>query len=221
MLFLKSVSVFIISVTWSFMIACPTANILRPQPSGASTRIDHEESARSSISRNHSQSLETSVSQVGSLEKRGKNPDLSLVFFEPGSLLMPVQAAAEVLKDFYTGIALNSQGPWAKNAPRIWVRFTFGAIRLLMTATEGTTIPWDFVTWFALDMLRLTERGYTGLYTANFVHPTAGNAVWVSLYYCAIGPLTDLAAVGTPARVVSCLNPRAQAWLPTRGTPTR
>ena len=93
---------------------------------------------------------------------------------------------------------------------------TTGAIGLLMTATEGSTIPWDFVTWFALQMLGYTERGYTGMYTAYYVNPTVGNAIWVSLYQCAIGPLTDSAAVGAPAKVASCLNAKAQAWYPTR-----
>ena len=158
--------------------------------------------------------------QVSSLDKRGHGRDLNLVYFEPKGLLIPIQAAAEVLEAFYTSIAINAHGPWANNTPRIWIRMTSGTIALLMTATEGSTIPWDFVTWFALQMLRYTERGYTGMYTANYVHPTAGNAIWVSLYQCVIGPLTDPAAVNAPAKVVSCLNANAQAWFPMRETPT-
>ncbi len=205
--FFKSASVLIISVIWSLMVTSPAASFPHAEPNQASTRVDHE------------RILQASISQVGFLDKRGKGLDLSLVSFEPGELLLPVQAAAEVLEAFYLGIAINSNGPWAKNAPRIWIRITFGAIRLLMTATEGTTIPWDFVTWFAQDMLKLTERGYTGMYTANFVNPTVGNAIWVSLYYCAIGPLTDPAAIRAPGNVAACLNPEAQAWFPMRGKP--
>ena len=185
-----------------FMVACLSA------------RSSHEVSARSSISKNPEKFLRTSLMEVGSLDKRGHGRDLDLVYFEPKDLLIPIQAAAEVLEAFYTGIVINAHGPWANNAPRTWIRMTTGTIGLLMTATEGSYIPWDFVTLFALQMLGYTKRGYTGMYTANYVHPTAGNAIWVSLYQCAIGPLTDPAAVGAPAKVASCLSANAQPWFP-------
>ena len=143
-----------------------------------------------------------------------------MISFEPGELLLPLRVAAEVLETFYTEIAINAHGPWAMNTQRIWIRITFGTLKLLMTATDGAPIPWEFVTGFGLDMLRLTERGYTGMYTAGFANPSTGNAVWVSLYQCAMGPLTDSAAVGAPARSASCLNPHAQAWFPSRGRQT-
>lgn len=208
MLLFKTTSALSISIFWSFMVACPAAGLLHPSLEGASTRNDHEKSTRLSISDDHVKFPRTSFSQV-------------LASFEQEGFLVPVQAAADVLEAFYTEIAINSHGPWANNTPRIWIRITLGAIRLLMTATEGTTIPWDFVTEFALQMLRHTERGYTGMYTANFISPTMGNAVWVSLYHCAIGPLTDPAVAGTPAKVASCLNAEAPAWFPMKGTPTR
>ena len=134
---------------------------------------------------------------------------------------MPIEAAAEVLEAFYLDIALNAHTSWAKIPPRIWIRITLGTVRLLMTATEGTTIPWDFVTSFALQMLKYTELGYTGMYTAMYVNPAVGNAIWVSLYYCAIGPLTDPAAVGAPPKISSCLNPEAPSWFPSRGISSR
>ena len=219
--FFKAASALTISVYWSFIVAYVAASILYSESFGVSTQNNHEKSARSPTSYNHEHFPRISDSQVGSLEKRGNGLDLSLVYFEPGELLIPIQAAAEILEIFYTSIAIKSNGPWAENTPRIWIKVTFGAITLLMTAAEGTTIPWDFVTSFALDMLRLTERGYTGTYTANFVDPTVGKAIWVSLYRCVIEPLTDPAAIGAPAEVASCLNPHAQSWFPMRGTPTR
>ena len=218
MLLFKTTSVLSISVFWSFMVACPAAGLLYPRLKGASTRNDHEKSTRLSISVDHVKFLQTSFSQV---DKRGQGVEFALASFEQEGFLVPVQAAADVLEAFYTEIAINSHGPWANNTPRIWITITLGAIRLLMTATEGTTIPWDFVTEFALQMLRHTERGYTGTYTANFISPTMGNAVWVSLYHCAIGPLTDPAVAGAPAKVASCLNAEAPAWFPMKGTPTR
>lgn len=218
----KTASVLTISVIWSIMVALPAASLLRLEPSGASTQSEHEKSTRSSISNDLEKVLRASASKFGSLDKRGKDQGLALIYFEPGEILMPIQVAADVLEAFYTGVAINAHGPWASNAPRIWVRMTAGTIVLLMTATEGTTIPWDFVSWFALQMLRLVERGYTGMYNANFVNPTVGNAIWVSLYQCATGPLlTDPAGAFAPAKVSSCLNANAQAWFPTRGTPTR
>lgn len=209
-----------ISTIWSLMVACTSASILHLKPSCASTRNDLERSTRSSISNNSEMFFRKSVTQNGSLDKRGKDLDLALSYFEPAGLLLPIQAAAEALEAFYTSIAISAHRPWSNNVPRIWIRMTSGTIGLLMTATEGSTIPWDFVTWFALQMLRHTERGYTGMYTANYVNPTLGNAIWVSLYQCTIGPLTDPGGIGAPAKVVSCLNANAPAWFPTKRTPT-
>lgn len=206
MLFFKTTSLLTISALCSFVVTCPAANIPHSNPSSAPTWSSHRKYTRSSISRAYEPFLRTSSSQFDSYHKRDNGLGLSLFSFEPGELLIPVQAAAEVLEAFYTSIAINAHRDWAKNTPRIWIRITLGTLRLVMTATEGTTVPWDFVTWFALEMLRLTERGYTGTYTASFVHPTVGNAIWVSLCRCAIGPLMDPAAVAVPAQVASCLN---------------
>lgn len=203
-----------ISAIWSLMIVCPSASVLRLRPSCASTRNDLEWPAGLSISRNPEMSCRQTDTHVGSLDKRGKGLDLELFHFEPGELLVPIQAAAQALEAFYTGIAINAQGPWSDNTPRIWIRMTSGTLGLLMTATEGSTIPWEFVTWFALQMLRYTQRGYTGVYSANYVNPALGNAIWVSLYQCTIAPLDT----GAPAKVTSCLNPNAKAWFPTKRT---
>ncbi|KAL9130684.1 MAG: hypothetical protein Q9175_006962 [Cornicularia normoerica] len=216
---LKTASVLTVSIVWSSMVVCLGASLLHPRPCGASTQSGHEKSTRSSISNDLERSLRAPVSRGGSIDKRGNDLNLALASFEPGELLVPIQVAAEVLQAFYTGIANSAHGPWANNTPRIWIRMTTGTIGLLMTATEGTTIPWDFVTWFALQMLRYTERGYTGLYNAQFVNPTVGNAIWVSLYQCAIGPLADPTGIGAPGKVASCLNANAQAWFPTRKRP--
>ena len=196
------------------MVTCPAASILHPKINGALSRSEYKNLVPPSISNGNEQLLRQSMKNDASLSKRRKDYVMNLVLFEPGDLLLPVHTAAEVLETFYTGIAIGANGDWATNTPRIWIRLTFGTIRLLMTATEGSTIPWSFVTDFALDMLKLTERGYTGLYTASFVNPTVGNAIWITLYRCTLGPLTDPAAVVAPARAASCLNPRAPSWFP-------
>ena len=223
MLLLKTTPLLTVSVIWSFMVAySSSASLPHLKASSASTWSDHKESTRASI-RNHPEHfVRKPLSQIGPLDKRGNDLSLSLVSFEPLGFIVPVQAAARALEAFYTSIAINANGPWTSNTPRIWIKMTRGTIVLLMSATEGTTIPWDFVSWFALQMLRYTECGYTGTYTANYANPTMGNAIWVSLYHCAIEPLTNPAAIGAPATIASCLNANAQAWFPpTRGTRAR
>lgn len=214
MLLLKIVQLLTISVNWSFMVAYAFASVLRLEASSASIGSDDKVSTGASTRIHPEQFLRTPLSQAGSLDKRGKDLDLTLASFQNEGFIVPVQAAAIALEAFYTSIAIGAQGPWASTRPRIWIRITTGTFVLLMTATEGSTIPWDFVSWFALQMLRYTERGYTGMYTANYINPTLGNAVWVSLYRCTIGSFTDPAAVGGPVKVASCLNAEAQPWFP-------
>lgn len=211
---LKIAPLLTVSVIWSFMIAYSSASLPHLEASGAPTWSDHREFTRASISNHPEQFVRTPPSQVGQLGKRGNDLSLILVSWEPQGFIVPVLGAANALEAFYTGVASNANGPWTNNTPRIWIKMSTGTIVLLMTATEGSTIPWDFVTWFALQMLGYTERGYTGTYTANYANPTMGNAIWVTLYHCAIRPLTDPAAIGAPAEVASCLNPKAQAWFP-------
>ena len=214
MRFSKTAPLPTISVFLSLMVACLVTSVYHTELNGASNRIDYETSATSSISNDHKQSVRTSIRQFGSLDKRARGQRLTLMSFEPGELLIPLQTAAEVLQAFYTNIMIGSIGEWSRMTPRIWIKITLGTLQLLMTASEGTTVQWDFVASFALEMLRLTERGYTGMYAALFVDPTVGNHVGVSLYQCAVNPPTDPAAARAPAKVTSCLNPQAQAWFP-------
>lgn len=214
MFLLKTAPLLAVSVISSFMVAYTSASLLRLEPSDASIWSDDKVSTEPSIRNNPKQIQRTSLGQFGSLDKRGNDLRLGLASFKNEGFLVPVQAAAEALGIFYTSIAISAHGPWANITPRIWIRMTIGTVMLLITATEGTTIPWDFVSWFALQMLGYTERGYTGMYTASYVNPTAGNTIWVSLYHCAIGPFTDLAAIGAPVKVASCLNAQAQPWFP-------
>lgn len=93
--------------------------------------------------------------------------DLRLVAFDEGVSISPSLAAALVLERFYTDIARGAHGPWAaRYEARRWLRVTFGAIQLVMTATEPitaaevNTIPWSFVAWFAETMLHWTRRGF-------------------------------------------------------------
>ena len=215
----KSASVLTISTICAFFFACPAASLPHSTLSKIPTQIEHQKFTRSSIINDYEKHLRTSVEQIRPLNKRGD--DLDLVFFDPQEILIPLEVAAEILEIFYRNVASNARGPWASITPRIWIKISNGTLALLMHATEGNTIPWDFVARFALAMLTFAERGYTGMYTARFADPTGNNAIWVSLYRCAIGPLSDLAGVGAPATGTSRLNPNAHSWFPMSGRPSR
>ena len=219
MLVLKTTSVLSISVVWSFVVTYLDASLFSPKPYGTLAQSGHRKLTGSPINIGLETASRTPANQPGSISKRvndfGPNAfGLDLYAFEPQDLLLPIEAAAKVLSAFYSSVALNALGSWASNTPRIWIKMTAGTLVLLMTAAEGNTIPWDFVAWFALQMLRYTERGYTGLYTAHFSNPMKGIGIWVSLYQCTVRPLADINGVGAPENVASCLNPNAQSWFP-------
>ena len=225
MLVLKTASVLSISVFWSFVVAYLDASLFLPKAYGASAQSGHRKITGTSINTGLETAPRTPANQRGSISKRvndfGVNDfGLELVVFEPKDLLLPIQEAAKVLNVFYSHVAFSALGSWAENTPRTWIKISAGTLVLLMTAAEGNTIPWKFVAWFALQMLRYTERGYTGMYTANFFNPTRGIGIWVSLYRCTVVPLTDATGIGAPANVASRLNPNAQCWFPI-GRPTR
>ena len=225
MLVLKTASVLSISVFWSFVVAYLDASLFLPKAYGASAQSGHRKSTGISINTGSETASRTPANQRGSISKRvndfGVNDfGLELFVFEPKDLLLPIQEAAKFLNAFYSDVAINALGSWADSTPRTWIKMSAGTLALLMTTAEGNTIPWDFVAWFALQMLRYTDRGYTGMYTANFFNPTTGIDIWISLYRCTIGPLTDATGIGAPANVASRLNPNAQCWFPS-GRPTR
>ena len=225
MLVLKTASVLSISVVWSFVMAYLDASLVLPKPYGILAQSGHRKITGTPINVSLETASQIQANQRVSISRRvndfGPNAfGLELYAFEPEDLLLPIEAAAKVLNAFYSSVALNALGSWASNTPRVWIKMTAGTLVLLMTSAQGNTIPWDFVAWFALQMLRYTECGYTGLYTAHFSNPTKGIGIWVSLYQCTLGPLTAPTGIGAPAKVASCLNPNAQSWFP-KGRPTR
>ena len=225
MLVLKTASVLNILVFWSFVVVYLAASLSLPKTYGALAQSGHRKLTGIPINVGLEAAPRTPANQRVSISKRvndfGPNAfGLELYAFEPEDLLLPIEAAAKVLSAFYSSVALNALGAWASNSQRVWIKMTAGTLVLLMTSAEGNTVPWEFVAWFALQMLRYTERGYTGLYTAHFSNPSKGIGIWVSLYRCAIGPLTDTTGNGALAKVASCLNPNAQSWFP-QAKPTR
>lgn len=84
------------------------------------------------------------------------------------------------MQHFYENIAAfaaTTLEPASHNY-QIWV----GQIMLEITATTRTVVDWIVVQQFALDMLRMTKRGYTNTYQINFVQRPTGKMMTFSLY---------------------------------------
>lgn len=64
---------------------------------------------------------------------------------------------------------------------------------MVISATEGHTVPWTFVKWWAQEMLPLVQNGYVATYDAYFVSPNGDAGMVVSLTCNAIGALTSAA----------------------------
>ena len=171
------------------------------------------------VSSSQNSSRVSALHGLGSLRKR---MDLDILHFDHVTSLQPLQQTAELLVRFYFGVAANADGLWADNKERVWVRMLLGELQLLMTATKGHTIPWSFVSWFAVQMLEFTERGYVGTYDAFYVTPNGNGGIWVSLTLRLVGPLVSAnpADWGGSSAGGAALNPQAQAWFPQRGVPT-
>ena len=129
----------------------------------------------------------------------GRISDLTLIHFDHGDAIAPSDIAARVLRHFYQQVALAAQGPWADTRPRIWVKITLGSIELLLMATHGHTVPWNFVSWVALFMLQYVRGGYVGTYDSYWVTPDGEAGVIVSLSCQAIGALASAATIAAAA----------------------
>lgn len=112
-----------------------------------------------------------------------KLSDLSLIQFDHARTLAPIQLAAPLLHHFYTQIQLYARGPWSRITPRIWVKISLGSITLLLSATDGHTVPWSFVAWFAGFMVGCVDRGYVGTFDSYWVSPE-GEAGVVASFTC-------------------------------------
>ncbi|KAL6722198.1 hypothetical protein ACLMJK_001305 [Lecanora helva] len=109
--------------------------------------------------------------------------DLKLIKFDHNDNISPVGAAAVYLTHFYTQLILAVRGPWAGLKPRTWVKITWGSIELLLTATAGGNIPWDFVEWFAEWMLEKVQQGLVAIYDSYWTDPQGAVGVLASLTY--------------------------------------
>lgn len=93
--------------------------------------------------------------------------------------MLPIDTAAAILQDFYEDLAAFAAvtlSP-ATHGQQIY----FGQLLLEIMGPPGFVVSWRMVQIFALDMLRLTKRGYTNTYQINFIHGPTGKMVTFSL----------------------------------------
>lgn len=106
--------------------------------------------------------------------------------------MLPIGTAAAVMQDFYEDLAAYSATTLtpASCGYQIWI----GQLMLEIRAPPTVIINWILIQNFALDMLRLTKRGYTNTYQINFIHRPTGMLVTFSLY---TGLLTGVTGGGS------------------------
>ena len=94
--------------------------------------------------------------------------------------MLPIDTAAAILQDFYEDLAALAAVTLlpAMRSQQIYL----GQLLLEIMGPPGSVVSWRMVQIFALDMLRLTKRGYTNTYQINFIHRPSGTMVTFSLY---------------------------------------
>ncbi len=94
--------------------------------------------------------------------------------------MLPIRTAAAVMQDFYEDLAAFAATTLtpAGGYYQLW----FGQIMLEITASPRAIVEWILVQQFALDMLRLTEGGYTNTYQISFIHRPTAEMITFSLY---------------------------------------
>ena len=94
--------------------------------------------------------------------------------------MLPIDTAAAILQDFYEDLAAFAAVTVTPAARRH--QLYLGQILLEIMGPPGFVVSWIMVQKFALDMLRLTKRGYTNTYQINFIHRPTGRMFTFSLY---------------------------------------
>ena len=94
--------------------------------------------------------------------------------------MLPIGTAAAIMQDFYEVLAEFAATTLIPASHSY--RVLFGQIMLEITAPPSTIVHWILVQRFALDLLRMTERGYISTYQINFIHRPTGRMVTFSLY---------------------------------------
>ena len=82
---------------------------------------------------------------------------------------VPLSVANAALHEFYSNLYFQASGPWC-SMPAL-PRFTaeWGNTFMAFQASPPYTIPWDFVAEFAERMIEATERGWSGVFSGEYV----------------------------------------------------
>lgn len=94
--------------------------------------------------------------------------------------MLPIGTAAAVMQDFYEELARFAATTLTPASQSY--RVCFGQINLDITAPPSTIVNWIVVQQFALELLRLTKRGYINTYQINYIHRPTGRMLTFSLY---------------------------------------
>ena len=102
--------------------------------------------------------------------------------------MLPIDTAAAILQKFYEDLAAFATVTVAPAARGHHIHL--GQILLEIMGPPGFVVSWMTIREFALDMLRLTKRGYTNTYQINFIHRATGRMITFSLYVGLQGMVT-------------------------------
>ena len=94
--------------------------------------------------------------------------------------MLPIDTAAAILQRFYEDLALFAAATVTPAARGHHIHL--GEVLLEIMGPPGFVVGWLTIREFALDMLRLTKRGYTNTYQINFIHRATGRMITFSLY---------------------------------------
>lgn len=103
-----------------------------------------------------------------------------IVDYHDFTCVLPIGTAAAIMQDFYEDLAAYAATTLTpvSYGYQIWL----GQLMLEIMAPPSFIVNWKLVQTFALDMLKMTRRGYTNTYQINFIHRPTGMLVTFSLY---------------------------------------
>lgn len=107
------------------------------------------------------------------------------------SMLLPTTTAARLLADFYAEVHTRCITYWMQNLPppQADLIIVWGGFQLSFVASDGASegISWEFIRDFSAIMLRVTTRGYTGVYDQGWWNVAGTLGVYVGLRVGEVG----------------------------------
>ncbi|KAL9067169.1 MAG: hypothetical protein Q9161_007065 [Pseudevernia consocians] len=132
--------------------------------------------------------------QTPSLQKRRPPFSVQNLYLEQTAhltMLLPTTLTASLLSDFYAEIHVRCITYWMPNLPppQADLVVQWGGFQLSFVAHDGATegISWEFIRDFSAIMLRVTRRGYTGVYDQGWWNLARTLGVYVGLRVVDVG----------------------------------